>query len=182
MRSFAASERQETAALRDFHPVYVAFGSFTSFLPSRRVRFAPRAHIRPMPHGKFCAISKTQPVGNRVPSRKNEAPLSSTKQRIGDWLFRDHSSRRGARRLFRWRNYECDPGVPSVGPVLVGEFPVAFEIEVPLCRGGQGNNETELRAHANHARLEAANPIAGATVATDLLVDVANGTDKKLFR
>jgi hypothetical protein len=76
-------------------------------------------------------------------------------------LFRDHSSRRGAWGLFRRRDYECDPGVPSVGPVLVGEFPVAFEIEVPLRRGGQGNNETKLRAHTNYARLEAAHPIAG---------------------
>jgi hypothetical protein len=28
MRSFAASERQETAALRDFNPVYVGLGSW----------------------------------------------------------------------------------------------------------------------------------------------------------
>ena len=35
--------------MRDFDPAYVADGSFTSFLPSRRVRFAPRADIRPMP-------------------------------------------------------------------------------------------------------------------------------------
>src|SRR5262249_54221803 len=166
----------------DFHPVYVAFGSFTSFPPCRRVRFAPRADFRPMPHGKFCAISKTQPVGNRVPSRKNEAPLSSTKQRIGDWLFRDHSSRRGARRLFRWRDHERYPGVPAVRPVVVGKFPVAFEIEVALRRGAQGNNNSELRADADDLRLEAANAVAGAAVAADLLVNIANGTDKKLFR
>src|SRR5262245_25177029 len=98
------------------------------------------------------------------------------------WLFRDHSSRRGARHLFRWRDHECDPGVPAVGPVVVGKFPVAFEIEISLRRGGQGNDESELRADANHARVEAADPIAGAAVATDLLVDIANGTDKKLFR
>jgi len=40
--------RQEAAALRYFSPLYVRFGSFTSFPPSRRVRFAPRADIRPM--------------------------------------------------------------------------------------------------------------------------------------
>src|SRR5262249_51192909 len=97
-------------------------------------------------------------------------------------LFREHSSRRGARRLFRRRDYECDPGVPSVRSVVVGEFPVAFEIEVALRRGAQRNNDSELRADADDLRLEAANAIAGAAVAADLLVDIANGTDKKLFR
>src|SRR5690349_3961907 len=63
--------------------------------------------------------------------------------------------RRGARRLFRRRDCECDPGVPAIGPILRGEFLVAFEIEVTLGRGAQGNNEAELRADANHARLEA---------------------------
>src|SRR5215831_3290064 len=99
------------------------------------------------------------------------------------WLFRDHASRcRWGRRLFRRGDHECDPGVPAVGPVLVRELPITFEVEIALGRGAQGNNETELRAHANHARLEAADPIAGTTVATDLLIDIANGTDKKLFR
>src|SRR5262249_38025958 len=110
------------------------------------------------------------------------APFFSKKQRIDDWLFRDHSSRRGARRLFRWRDHECDPGVPSVGPVVVGKFPVAFEIEVALRRSAQGNNDSELRADTDDLRLEAANAIAGAAVAADLLVNIANGTDKKLFR
>src|SRR5262245_21748099 len=80
--------------------------------------------------------------------------------------FVNHPSRCGARRLFRWRDHERDPGVPSVGPVLVGEFPVAFDIEITLRLDGQGNDEPELRANADHARLEAAHPIAGAAVAT----------------
>src|SRR5215471_20996459 len=42
------------------------------------------------------------------------------------WLFRDHSSRRRARRLFRRRDHERHPSVPAVGPVLVGEFPVVL--------------------------------------------------------
>src|SRR5262249_6278236 len=87
-------------------------------------------------------------------------------------LFRDHSSRRSARRLFRWRDDEGHPGVPAVGPVVVGEFPVAFEIEVALRRGAQGNNDSELRTDADDLRLEAADAIAGATVAADLLVDI----------
>jgi hypothetical protein len=39
----------ETAALRVFDPAYARFGSFTSFPPSRRVRFVPRADVRTMP-------------------------------------------------------------------------------------------------------------------------------------
>jgi hypothetical protein len=35
--------------VRDFNPAYVADGSFTSFPPSRYVRFAPRVDIRPRP-------------------------------------------------------------------------------------------------------------------------------------
>src|SRR5262249_57827155 len=100
----------------------------------------------------------------QTPARRTPPPPT----RSAAWLSRDHSSRRGARRLFRWRDYECDPGVPSVGPVLVGEFPVAFEIDVPLCRGGQRNNETELRAHAHHTRPEAAHPTVGNALATHL--------------
>src|SRR5262245_62816469 len=92
-------------------------------------------------------------------------------------LLRNHPSRRGARRLLCRRDHERDPAVPAGGPVLVAEFPVAFEIEVTLRLSGQGNNEAELRTHTNHARLEAAHPIAGAAVAADLLVDIADGTD-----
>src|SRR5262249_14530167 len=40
---------QGLAAVRDFDPAYVGSGSFTSFPLSRRVRFAPRADIRPTP-------------------------------------------------------------------------------------------------------------------------------------
>src|SRR5260221_14154025 len=89
-------------------------------------------------------------------------------------------SRRGARRLFRRRDHECDPGVPAVGPVLARQFPVAFEIEVALGRGAQGNNEPDLRAKTDHARLEAADPVASAAIATDLLVDIADGPDLNL--
>src|SRR5262245_27779162 len=98
-------------------------------------------------------------------------------------LLRGHASRcRWGRRLFRRGDHECDPGVPSVGPVLVGKFPVAFEIEVPLRCGAQRNDEPELRANADYPRLEATDPIAGTAVAADLLVDITNSTDKKLFR
>src|ERR1700740_1171339 len=102
-------------------------------------------------------------------------------QAPGGTLFGDHSSWCGARRLFCRRDHERDPGVPSGGPVLVGEFPVAFEIEITLRLRGQGDDESALRPGAHHLRLEAAHAIAGAAVAADLRVDIANGTDKKLF-
>src|SRR5262249_20518309 len=78
--------------------------------------------------------------------------------------------------------HERHPGVPAVGSVVVGEFPVAFEIDVALRRGAQGNDDSELRADADDLRLETADAIAAAAVAADLLVDLANGTDKKLLR
>src|SRR5712691_9701084 len=59
--------------------------------------------------------------------RVRTCPAAAWRRR---WLFRDHSFRRGARRLFGRRDHECDPGIPAVGPVLVGEFPIALEIEV----------------------------------------------------
>src|SRR5262245_59841502 len=90
-------------------------------------------------------------------------------------LLRNHPSRRGARRLFCRRDHERDPAVPAGGPVLIAEFPVAFEIEVPLRLGGQGDDEPELRPGAHHLRLEAAHAIAGSAVAADLRVDIANG-------
>src|SRR5262249_32901013 len=57
----------------------------------------------------------------------------------------------------------------------------ALEIEVTLRRGAEGNNESELRTHADHLRLEAADAIAGAAVATQLSVDIADETDLKLL-
>ena len=64
---------------------------------------------------------------------------------------------------------------------MVGEFPVAFEIEITLRLGGQGNDESNLRPGAHHLRLEAAHPIAGAAVATDLFVHVADDADLNLL-
>src|SRR6516165_4175052 len=89
------------------------------------------------------------------------------------WLFRDHPPPRGARRLFGRRDHERDPGIPAIGPVLVGEFPVAFEIEITLNLSGQGNDEPDLWPGADDLRLKAAHAIAGAAVAPDLFVDIA---------
>src|SRR4029453_11315515 len=80
------------------------------------------------------------------------------------YLFCDHSSRRGARSLFRRRDRERDPGITAVRSVQRGEFLVAFDVEVTLGRGAQGNNESELRADADNLRLEAAHPVSGAAV------------------
>src|SRR5262249_30955847 len=71
------SVRQEAAALRDFDPAYVADGSITSFPPSRRVRFAPRADIRLMP-----AFTSTRPNA----SKTREADCASHLPRSPDFL------------------------------------------------------------------------------------------------
>src|SRR5262249_35258384 len=49
-------EQQQDTALRNFDPVDVWLGSFTSFLPSRRVRFAQKAATRPK-----LAFTRTRP-------------------------------------------------------------------------------------------------------------------------
>jgi hypothetical protein len=36
-------------------------------------------------------------------------------------LLHEHSPWRGACSLFRRRDHECDPGIPAVGPVVMGE-------------------------------------------------------------
>ena len=61
------------------------------------------------------------------------------------------------------------------------EFPIAFEIKVTLSRGADGNNESELRANADDLRLEATHAISGATVATDLFVDIADQPNLELL-
>src|SRR5262249_13537671 len=115
---------------------------------------------------------------NSIDPYRSSTPTDQSQPR----LLRDHASRcRWGRRLFGRRDHECDPGVPSVGPVLVGEFPVAFEIEVGLRRGAQGNNESELRTHADNLRLEAADAITGAAVAADLFVHIAHHSNLKLL-
>src|SRR6266508_711236 len=96
------------------------------------------------------------------------------------YLFRDHSSRRGARSLFRRRDHEGDPGIPAIGAILRGELLVALQIDVAL-QVTDRKDEAELRADADHLRLEAADPIAGTAVATDLLVHVAHESDLKLL-
>ena len=88
-------------------------------------------------------------------------------------LFRSHQPRRGRGRWRCRRDHECDPGVPAVRPVLGGEFPVALEIEIAL-HVADREDEPDLRAEADDLRLEAADPIAVAAVAADLLVDVAD--------
>jgi hypothetical protein len=76
---------------------------------------------------------------------------------------------------------ECDPGIPSIGAVLRGKFLVAFDIEVTFCGGTQRNDKPDLGADADHLRLEAADSIAGAAVATDLFVNIAAVARSSLF-
>src|SRR5438552_18931253 len=95
-------------------------------------------------------------------------------------LFRDHSPRRRARRGGGRGDRERDPGIPAGGAVLRSEFAVVLQIEIAL-QVADRKDESELRPDADHLRLKAADPVAGAAVAADLLVDVADRADLKLL-
>src|SRR5215831_14112068 len=87
---------ETAAALRDFNLAYVAVGSFTSFLPSRRVRFSPRADIRPKP-----AFMRTRPSARSA--------RSETFRRLWLWLGccaarQSHRKDRALARLARHRH------------------------------------------------------------------------------
>jgi hypothetical protein len=84
-------------------------------------------------------------------------------------LLCDHPPRRGARRLLGRRDHECDPSIPAIGPVLVGELPVAFEVEIALRRGAQGNDESELRPAWIFRQPRGGSPTAGMVTDIDLL-------------
>ena len=97
-------------------------------------------------------------------------------------LFRDHGSPRCYRRRRRGRrDCECEPHVPAVRPIFAVEFPVAFEIEIALHIADR-KQISDLRANANHARLEAPDTVAGTAVARQLIVKVTDGADKNLLR
>src|SRR5205823_2241508 len=65
------------AALRDFDPAHVSCGSFMSFPPSRPVRFAPRADIRPKP-----AFMSTHTIAHTARSETFQFVLSMTLARV----------------------------------------------------------------------------------------------------
>jgi len=59
-----------------------------------------------------------------------------------------------------------------VGTVLRGKLRVVLQIEIAL-QVADRKDEAELRANPDHLRLKAADAVAGAAVAADLLIDVA---------
>src|SRR5215468_10985049 len=78
------------------------------------------------------------------------------------------------------RNRKRHPGIPARGPVLGGEFLVSLDVEEAL-HGAYREDESDLRPDGRHLRLEAADVISRAAVAADLLVDIADETDKGLL-
>src|SRR5258706_4228400 len=96
------------------------------------------------------------------------------------WLFGDHSSCWVARRLFRRRDHECDPCIPAIGPVCRVELRIGFEVHIAL-QIAERDDVTDLRPDADYLRLEATYPIAGAAVATELIVDIADYADLNLL-
>src|SRR6476620_2266778 len=83
-------------------------------------------------------------------------------------------------RRCRWRcgrrDHKSDPGIPAFGPVLSGELLVSLEVQVAL-HVADREDEPKLRANAENLRLEAADTITRAAVATDFLVDVSDETN-----
>src|SRR5215472_14256828 len=93
---------------------------------------------------------------------------------VHEWLCR-------RRRRCSGRDRETEPDVPAVWPVLVGELPVGFQVEISL-QVPNGKEVADLRPEADDARLKTADAVSGAAVTADLLIEVANNTDQKLLR
>src|SRR5262245_7447941 len=62
-----------------------------------------------------------------------------------------------------------------------GKLLIGFQIEIAL-PGPDREQKRELWPNANNLRLEAAHPVAGATVATNFFINVADDADRKLLR
>src|SRR5262249_44871298 len=61
------------------------------------------------------------------------------------------------------------------------EFAIGLQIDIPLHLVSDREEVAELRTDANHPRLEAADAIAGAAVAADLLIEVTHKADLNLL-
>src|SRR5215467_3360389 len=79
------------------------------------------------------------------------------------------------------RDREREPDVPAVRPVLGRELPVGFQVEISL-QVPDGKEVADLRAKTDDARLKTADAVSGPAVTADLLIEVADNTNKKLFR
>src|SRR5215467_41028 len=79
------------------------------------------------------------------------------------------------------RDRKREPDVPAVRPVLGGELPVGFQVEISL-QVPDGKEVADLRAKTDDARLKTADAVSGPAVTADLLIEVADNTNKKLFR
>src|SRR5215469_12075910 len=79
------------------------------------------------------------------------------------------------------RDRKREPDVPAVGSILGGELPVGFQVEISL-QVPDGKEVADLRAEADDARLKTADAVSGSAVTADLLIEVADNADQKLFR
>src|SRR5262245_4132123 len=96
-------------------------------------------------------------------------------------LFRDPWLRRRGRFLLRRRDHEGEPDVPAIRAVLSTEFLVALEVQIALKLGAERNDVADLRADAEHLRLEATDPVARSAVAGELLVGIADEAELQLL-
>src|SRR6202008_34174 len=81
----------------------------------------------------------------------------------------------------RRRKIERQPEIPARRSICIVEFAVGLQVEIALHFVSAWKDVAELRPDADHARLEAADAIARAAVAADLLVEVTHEADLDLL-
>ena len=85
------------------------------------------------------------------------------------------------RSLCRWRDCKGKPSVPAFGAVLSSELPITFQVQIPL-HIPYRKKEPYLWADAGDTGFETSDAISGPTVTSDLVVEIADSSSKKLFR
>src|SRR5262249_34524673 len=91
---------------------------------------------------------------------------------------------RGGRRRRGIRDRQAEPCIEAPRPILMVEPGVAPDVQIGLLdpeRRLDREDEADLRADAEHARLETTDLVARSAVAAKLLVDIADRTDLELF-
>src|SRR5260370_21608001 len=97
-------------------------------------------------------------------------------------LLRHHVPRWRNGRFRRFlRNRERQPGIPARRPICRIELAISLQVQVPL-HVFDRENIAELRTYAENPRPEASKNRVPADVVRDLLIGIADKTDKDLLR
>src|SRR6516164_2105715 len=79
------------------------------------------------------------------------------------------------------RDREREPRIPTVSPVLRGEFSESFEVDVTLIVLIDRKDVAYLGPAASHARLETTDFVANSAVARDLIEEISSHADLPLL-